>query len=261
MKARTSFLALVALLALAGTATAQDSARPASQAPGFEPAGPGKFKLMLSGAFGVTSLDFTGIRTFKEFAEDGQIAADYTDDAGPGFEAGLSYRLGRHFAVAASFGLLTRDGAADFQAALPHPLYLDKDRKVDSSIDGLSYQELAGHLDLVLTGRSGRFDFAAFAGPSFFKVKSDLIEPLQYTHEYPFDTVTVTAVPTASVDDTAFGFNVGASADYRLSDHFGLGTQVRFSRAKAELVPAGGGGAVEVDAGGLQVAAGIRVYF
>jgi opacity protein-like surface antigen len=220
-----------------------------------------RFKLYLTGAFGVQSLDFSGTRTFTEFAEEGQVAADYTEDSGPGLEGGLSYRLGSHLSVALMGSYLKRDGSASYQANLPHPLYLDKDRVVSDNVSGLDYNEMAGHLDLVVSGRSGSFDFSGFAGPSVFKVKADLIGQPTYTQSYPFDSVTVTSVPAASAQKTAIGFNVGAGLDYRLSEKFALGVQARFSRGTAKLKPEGGSDEIEVDAGGLQVGAGIRVFF
>lgn len=253
-------MSLFAVGASPTTAVAQTPPQPASQAPGFEGSGNSRFKLIVNGAFGVTKLDFSGTRRFTEFAEEGQVRSDYSADAGPGFEAGLSYRFSSHLGVALSGSYLTRDSSAGFQADLPHPLYLGKDRVVTSNADGLSYSEMAGHLDLVLSGRSGSWDFSLFAGPSLFKVKADLLEPPTYTHAYPFDTVTVTAVPTSSADDMAFGFNAGAGIDLRLSDKFAIGVQGRFSRGQAKL-PTGTSDEVEVDAGGLQVGAGIRVHF
>jgi opacity protein-like surface antigen len=219
----------------------------------------GRLKLSLTGAFGVSSLDFSGTRTFTEFAEEGQIRADYSADKGPGFEGGLAYRFGSRLSVALTGSYLKRDSSAAVQASLPHPLYLNRDREVEADVDGLDYTETAGHLDLVLSGHSGSLDFSVFAGPSLFKVKADLAGAPAYTQSYPFDTVTVTSVPTTSANDTAFGFNVGAGVDYRFSPKFAFGVQGRFSRGSAKL-PAEGG-EIDVDAGGFQVGAGVRISF
>ena len=54
-------------------------------------------------------------------------------------------------------------------------------------------------------------------------------------------------------------YEVGASVDFALGTHFGLGVQGRWSSAKAEL--AAGEGTVKIDAGGLDVAFGVRIYF
>ena len=219
----------------------------------------GRLKLSLTGAFGVSSLDFSGTRTFTEFAEEGQVRADYSADKGPGFEGGLAYRFGSRLSVALTGSYLKRDSGASVQANLPHPLYLDRDRQVERDVSGLSYNETAGHLDLVLSGHSGSLDFSVFAGPSVFKVKTDLAGAPTYTQSYPFDEVNVTGVPTVSANDTAFGFNVGAGIDYRFKPKFAFGIQGRFSRGSAKL-PAEGG-EIDVDAGGFQVGAGVRISF
>jgi opacity protein-like surface antigen len=219
----------------------------------------GKLKLSLTGAFGISSLDFSGTRSFTEFAEEGRVDADYSADKGPGFEGGLTYRFGSHLGVALTGSYLKRDSSVSLRAALPHPLYLNRDRLVEANLSGLSYKETAGHLDLVVSGHSGSIDFSAFAGPSIFKVDADLAGTPTYTHSYPFDSVTVTSVPSSSGNDTAFGFNAGAGVDYRFGPKFAFGVQGRFSRGSAKLPI--DGGEIEVDAGGFAVGAGIRINF
>jgi hypothetical protein len=115
------------------------------------------------------------------------------------------------------------------------------------------------HTDVVVSGRSGSLRFAGFAGASFFKVKADLLERIQFTQTYPYDTVQVTGTPAQKAEDSPVGWNVGASLDYAFSPHFGLGIQGRFSGASAEL--AAGQNKIKVDAGGLDVAFGVRIYF
>ncbi len=104
MTRKTGF-ATLAMLLLASASTRNAAAQ--------GPEG-GRFKLTLTGAFGVSSLDFSGTRRFTEFAEEGQVSADYTEDSGPGIEGGLSYRFGSHVGVALVGSYLTRDGSAAF---------------------------------------------------------------------------------------------------------------------------------------------------
>ena len=66
------------------------------------------------------------------------------------------------------------------------------------------------HLDLALLGSAGRLQWTAFAGPSLIRVSADLVQRVEYTQVYPFDTVTVTGTTFASTRNDAFGFNVGA---------------------------------------------------
>jgi opacity protein-like surface antigen len=220
----------------------------------------GKARLFVNGAFSATSLSFDETRSFTEFAEQGTIATTYKEKTGPGFELGLQYNFSRHFGLAASFYVTSRDGSASYVAALPHPLYLDEPRSASGALSNLSYQENAGLLDVVWTGSKGRWDVLLMGGATLFKVTADLVDRIQYTQSYPYDSVSVTGTTKASFSDSPVGLNVGGGIDYRFSKRFALGAQARFARAKAKLVPSEGN-SLEIDAGGLQVAAGARVYF
>src|SRR6185295_3169190 len=121
-------------------------------------------------------------------------------------------------------------------------------------------KETAGHLNVVFFGHSGDLDLSAWGGVSLFQVEGDILTDVQYSEAYPYDTVTVTGTPTAKIDDSPIGFNVGGSVDFRFSKTIGLGVQARYSHAKAKLA-GGDGPEIEVDAGGFQVGGGLRIYF
>lgn len=219
-----------------------------------------RVRIFLNGTFAATGLDFAESRKFTQFAEQGTIDAKYKEKTAPGFEGGLQFRLTSHLGVAASFSTTKRDGSASFSAALPHPLYLNEHRPASGDVGDLSYKENAGQLDLVLTGSRGSWDFVVFGGATLFNVTADLVKRIDFSQSYPYDSVTVTGVPKTSASDSPVGFNAGGGLGYRLSPHFGLGAQVKFSRATAKLVPSEGN-MLEIDAGGLQVAAGARIFF
>jgi opacity protein-like surface antigen len=219
------------------------------------------FTLSLNGVFAPSSVTYDSVRTFNAFAEEGSITTTYDAGSGPGFEAGLVWNFSKSLGIGLSGGVVSRDTGADYDARVPHPLFLVRDRTAEGTLDSLDYQEQQGHLDLVYTGRSGSLDFSVFAGPSYFNVSSDLLGQPDYDQSYPFDSITVTNVPALSFDDTGFGFNVGAGVAYRFSKSVGFGVQGRFSRATLELAPETGQDTVEIDAGGFQIAGGLRIYF
>ena len=225
------------------------------------PAERGRFTLSLNGAFGLGTVSYESAGRFRLFAEEASLDAAYENASGGGFEAGLAFRFNRRFGVGAAFTSLSRDGRADYRAEIPHPLYLARNRLVESTQDGLSYEEKAGHLDLVVSGRRGAVDLTAFAGPSLFSVKSSFLTgPPQITQTYPYDTVAVISVPREAGDAPALGFNLGAGIDFRVARHVALGAQARFSRASLELERPNAD-AVLVDAGGLQLTGGVRFLF
>jgi opacity protein-like surface antigen len=248
--------AVVLALALA-------TATPALDAYGDEPAPSpptGRVRIWVHGGFVPGARDFTGTQTFTEFAEKGRIESQYREDSGPGFEIGLGVRLRRRLGLTAAGSLARRDGAGSFAATLPHPLYFGAFRPAAGDFHGASQSEGAVHLDLALLGSAGRLQWTAFAGPSLIRVSADLVQRVEYTQVYPFDTVTVTGTTFASTRNHAFGFNVGAGLDWPVARHVAIGAQVRFSRATVSLEPTADD-RVEIDAGGVALTGGLRLDF
>jgi hypothetical protein len=219
-----------------------------------------RFTLSAYGVFAATSTDYQGSRTFDAFAEEASITTDYEGGTGPGGEIGLTWSFSKNFGVSLAGTFVTRDATATYTAHIPHPLYLNRSRTGEGTVD-VEYQESAAHLDVAYIGHSGSLDFSVFAGPSFVSLSADLLIDPTYSQEYPFDAITITNVPAVQLSDSGIGFNAGASLAYRFSDSFGFGVQGRFTKATMELLPGASAAGVDVDAGGLQVGAGFRFSF
>jgi hypothetical protein len=211
------------------------------------------------GALVTAGSGFAGQRRFTEFAEEGRIDADYARGTGPAFELGLEYALGGRFGVAASFNLVGGGTSTTYEASLPHPLYLDRPRRATGDLDGLSYGERTLHLALTYRRGRGRIRYGAFAGPSYGSVRVELVDRVQYQQSFPFDEVQVTGVPPVSHRGAGFGYNVGAELDYRWRSRLGAVLRLRYHRLGPELPETAG--TVDIDAGGLQVGAGLRLSF
>jgi len=217
--------------------------------------------LLLSGGAAPLKLDFSETRSFTEFAEQGSLDVDYAFDTGFGGEAGLRYFFTEHVAAEAVFSFLTRNGSAEFTGSFPHPLYLNRPRPATGTVSDLSHKETTVHVNAVYGGGEASLGYAVFAGVSFFvKVEPALIGQPQYSHAFPFDSVTVTSVPVLSPSKSAVGFNVGGELEYRFSDRAGAAISARYSRATVEF-DVDGENRVKLDAGGLFVGVGIRVRF
>jgi opacity protein-like surface antigen len=223
-------------------------------------AGADDFTVSLYGVVAPSTITYDSLRNFEAFAEQGSLAATYEAGTGYGFEAGITWNFTKNFGVGVAGGLVTRDVASEYDARVPHPLFLRRDREAEGAPDNLDYQEGQVHLDLVYTGRSGSWDFSAFAGPSYFSVTADLLGQPQFEQSFPFDAITISSVPATSYDDSGFGFNVGAGVAYRFNDRIGFGVQGRFARATVELLPPEQD-PVEIEAGGFHIAGGLRIYF
>ena len=228
-----------------------------------EDVGAGKrFRLVLNGAFAPSPLSYDEARRFTEFAETGTLDASYEDDAGKGVDLGVQFNFTKNLGVLAGLSKVSRTGGGTFQAALPHPFFFNQFRRAEGSFDGYDYSETAIHLDLAASKAKGALEFVGFAGVTLFDVKTDIVDTVQYSHSYPYDSVTITGAPKRRESLSPTGFNVGARIDYGIgrSKHAGIGLQLRYSKASAEIVPAPGS-SIKFDVGGLQLGLGARLFF
>jgi hypothetical protein len=224
------------------------------------PARAGEGRAWASGVFNVAKVEVSESRDFREFAEDGSVDVDYVFDGGPGGELGIEYRLKSGIGLQLAVAVATRDGSLAYAASFPHPLYLNRHRAASGEQGGLSMNETAVHLDLVYGKRGAKWEVVGFAGATLFNVEADVLDRPQYTHAYPYDSVTALPATAVSRSASKVGFNAGLSVDYRVSPKFGIGVQGRFSGATVELdTPPEG--TLELDAGGFAVGAGLRLYF
>lgn len=233
----------VMLVGSAGTATAQTS--------GFFSA---------NGVFATTS-DFSDSAVFTKFVEQGELAADYGSGNAPSFDVGGGVRLGEQFGLGVSVTAFSTDGDADVTATVPHPLYFNRDRQVAGALTDVTRQEIAVHVQASwMVPVNEQLEVAVFGGPTFFRVKQDLVNDVLFSQVYPFDTATFTGATTGTPSKSTVGFNVGADVAYYFSERIGVGFLARFSRATADL-PSIEGATVGVDAGGLHTGGGLRIRF
>jgi hypothetical protein len=217
--------------------------------------------LLLNGGAIPTKLDYSESRSFTDFAEEGSLDIDSAYKTGFGGEIGLRYFFTKHVGAEAVFSVLSRNGSAQFSGRFPHPLYLSRPRLASGTADDLSDKENTVHVNLVYGGGQGSLGYAVFAGVSFFvKVETQLIGQPQYSHAFPFDSITITSVPVLAPSKSVVGFNVGGEVEYRFSDRVGAALSARFSRAAVEL-EVDAANQVKVEAGGLFAGLGIRVRF
>jgi hypothetical protein len=268
----------------AATAASSQVATPAAPAP--RPATRGRrpeVTALLSLAYAPTKVSLSESSRFTMYQEDsGRLDIDYDYKTGLGLDAGLRVLPKPWVGLQLSYTAITRDGSYALNAVLPHPLVPNRDRTLSLSADGLSWSEKAFHLDVVFARRTDKLRLAAFAGPTFFSVKADLIEKLVFEHKYPFDTQDITSksASASELTDSPVGFNVGVTVDVALHRRVGVGALIRYSRATAELArpapsdtgsPASALGPqevvppadppVKIDLGGLQLGVGVRFYF
>jgi hypothetical protein len=216
--------------------------------------------ISLNGAFDAASLSWSQSRTFTEYLEDARYDVRYDAEAAPGFDVGIQVALFSGVGPVLSLSQVSRDVTGSLDATIPNPLYFDRDRSASIDLSGFSYSEQAVHMGLGWQGRSGALELAVFGGLTLFTVKVDAVESNAYDPEFPFDSITLRPPQPVEQSESPSGFHVGGRIDWRVATNFGLGAQLRYSAASASFnLPEGD--SFDIDAGGLQVAAGLRIYF
>jgi hypothetical protein len=107
---------------------------------------------------------------------------------------------------------------------------------------------------------SDRIRAVFFAGPSVLNVEQTFATDVQYSQTYPYDTAAFTGAITRRSSKSGSGFNAGADIFWMFERRVGAGALAQFSRARVRE-DAGNNHTVSVDAGGAQVAGGIRLVF
>lgn len=219
-----------------------------------------RLALFANGSAMTRPLEFAESRQFLLFEEQARVDTRYRDPMRPGVELGGLVRIAGPLGVSASVELFQHDRDAAFDAFLPHPFLFDRAREISGSRSNLSHREHAVHVDGVITGRWGDVVLDVFGGPSLFLTRTELLTDVRYSEVFPFDQVIPLGTEEQVFEDRPLGFNLGAHATYRLAGPFGATLGARFSRARVRITP-GEGRTVEFDAGGLRVAAGLRLLF
>ncbi len=200
-------------------------------------------------------------RHTTEYAETAVVTTSQKVGAGYVTDLALQVRLYRGLGLLVGYTFGSRDASGTYTAQRPHPLYLDQPRTAQGALSGYRYTENAVHADAAYGASRGKLEWVLFAGPSFFQLKPDLLDALAYAEQYPYDQLTVTSAPARRLAVSKVGFNVGGGLDWRLSRLFGAGVQLRYAAAQAKVRANPAASEVTIDAGGLQVAGGVRLHF
>jgi hypothetical protein len=209
----------------------------------------------------LSSTTFTSTTSFPVYLETSNITTSYTAPKGQLFDGGFLFRLRGSVGVGVAISSYSERHDAAINASIPHPFFFNTPRSLTATAANLQRSELAAHIQAAYVISSNRYDLAISGGPSIFRVGQDLVSNVSYTETYPYDTVTFTGATTVRAERTKLGFNVGVDLGYKLSGNVGVGGLVRVSRATPSFPLAGSAADVSADAGGVQVAGGVRFYF
>jgi len=219
-----------------------------------------RLAITINGVQGTESLSFADTNQFELFKEPAQIETVYRDPRTRGYELGAQFRIVGPLAVGATLQRFENDREASYTASLPHPFFFDRFRELSGAASGLTHEETAIHLDAVVTKTWGPLTLDVFGGPSWFQTKTAVLVDVLYEEVFPYDEVLFQGVEGRVLESRPFGFNVGASATFRIASIVGVDFRVRYSKARSKLFVEEGR-EIELDAGGLSVGAGLRFFF
>ncbi len=206
-------------------------------------------------------LEFAETRRFELFQEQAFINAEYNDAQAEGIEIGGVFMIKGPLGVGGSVELFRNDRDAAFEALLPHPFFFEQFREISGSRSDLSHEETAVHLNAVFSTHWGDAFFLDISGgPSLFLTRTEVLLDVLYAEDFPFDAVIPLGAESTVFESQPLGFNLGASATYRVVGPIGVDFGVRFSRGRVRVSPADGR-VIEFDAGGVRAAAGVRFLF
>jgi opacity protein-like surface antigen len=215
----------------------------------------------VNGGYQASSTDFRDSVVVTEFVEQGSVDSSYTVKSGPQLDISGGARVWRSLGIGVGVTRFSKSGAASVAGKIPHPFFFNQARSVEGEAAGLTHEELAVHiLAMAIVPGGERLSLAVFAGPSFFNVKQAIVQRLQYSQQYPYDTATFSGVETDTPSESTIGFNAGADVGYFFSRNVGIGGVIRFTHASVDFTSIDGQ-TLSVDAGGVQAGAGLRLRF
>lgn len=247
-----SFLSAIAIVALCATPAAAQTPPPTRA-----------FANINFGYQG-QSQDFTQSGQFSFQDETGTFDASHDFGGGGFFEIGGGYEIFRNFSIGASYAQRSKSSRdVTINALVPHPHFFDTFIEASGTVTDLEHGERAIHLQAMWhIPLTVEFDVTLFAGPSFFTVEEDLIESVTPTEvgvdppQYNLDATTVSTQKESTV-----GINIGLDTRYMFTRNIGLGAMLRFTRGSVTLTSPSGSDDIKSDAGGFEIAGGVRFRF
>ncbi|MYD69958.1 MAG: hypothetical protein F4W89_04315 [Acidobacteria bacterium] len=222
---------------------------------------PSRISIAINGGQQMQSVGITDNVVFTEFAEQGDFDSSYPDANGPLFDVTGRVRLVGNLAVGTGVSMASQRGNAHLTARLPYPFRFSRHRVVEGRSAALQRQELTVNVHAAwIVPLAASADVTLFGGPTFVSLKQDLVDRVEYDHAYPYLVASYTGAAHSQRSESAVGFVAGADVAYYFSRVAGVGGTVQFNRAWIALSSADGG-IVEVDTGGLQATAGLRIRF
>lgn len=204
------------------------------------------------------------------FGEPAALAAAYGQPSrGADFDFGGGYMFSQKvgFGVTVS-GTAHVDDTAGLAVSIPHPFFFNAS-DTDSGVTEPTLKRAEGALHMQLVAQplaaGGPVQLRLFGGPSYFRVKQDLVADISFLQFAPSfsrtNVVTIDEWKREETEGNAWGFHAGADVSFFFSRVVGVGGMIRFSRASVGLFDPLSEQDVDFKAGGVQAGGGVRLRF
>jgi hypothetical protein len=224
-------------------------------------AGTPQVVIAVNTGYQATSNDFRDGAVFRDYSEDGRFDTEYRVASGPTFDLSGSRQVWRWLAVGGGISRFSHSTPATLTGSVPHPFFFNRPRSIGGSIAGLTRQELSVHAQLrTIVPVGNDLQLAFFGGPSWFRVRQEIVTDIAYADEYPYDEALLRSNTTIGETGSALGLNAGIDMALFFVRRAGIGMSVQYSSATIDLRSADGG-VTAVRAGGIQTGAGLRLRF
>jgi hypothetical protein len=189
--------------------------------------------------------------SFPLYGETAVINAAQSIDSGGLFDISGGYRFMRSYGVAIGVSTFSKSGDGSLVASIPSPIAFNRSVTTTSTASDLKHSEVGTHVMFVyFVPVLTNFDVSLFVGPSFFRLKQDILSA-----SVPAGTQTAN-VATQEQKGNATGANVGVNLNYMYRPNYGGGVFLRYAGASVDLPSAS-----NVKVGGFQLGIGLRLRF
>ena len=201
-----------------------------------------------------------------------EVTTEMTAGSGPSFDVGGGLLLRRQFFVGVAGSRFSDAQPATVAISASHPQFHPT---LTASGETEDLERSESRVDLqfgYVVPNTGKFQVLLFGGPSRFSVSQEMVADFQLSEVFDPGTRTFRLVGPSDFEITkekasGWGYHLGVDAGYMFTPKVGVGALVKYSRATLDL-----GDPIEstiedrtvtkeFDAGGLQVAGGIRFRF
>lgn len=243
-------LCIVPAVAFAQTSTPKKPAASTSE----------RAAIYVNGGYQSASGDVLNAVTFASNLETARFTSTFPVKPRPAFDLGARVRVWKRVSVGVGYTTFSASGDATFTGQTPHPFFFNRPRNLEGTLS-MEREEAVVHVRAVVTSPAGRkLQYSGYIGPAMFTVKQTLVDKINYSDVYPFDTVTFTGAVTRRVSKSKTGVGIGGDIAYYFMTHLGVGLSASYSQVEFDL-RAADDSAVSIRAGGPMIGLGLRIRF